>query len=83
MSSLYVGNLSPDASESSVRSMFSAYGTVRSVRMASDIFTGKCVGFGFVEMAGDEARAAIAGLNGKDCDGRTMKVYFEITYIRR
>lgn len=77
MKKLFVGNLPADASEDSVRAMFSTYGTVRSIRVASDIFTGRCKGFGFVEMEGHEARAAIAGLNGKNCNGQPMKVNFE------
>jgi len=78
MKKLFVGNLPPDASEDSVRTLFSAYGTVRSINMACDIFTGKCKGFGFIEMEGHEARAAIAGLNGKDCEGRPMRVYYDM-----
>lgn len=77
MKKLFIGNLPPDANEESVRTLFSGYGTVRSINMACDIFTGKCKGFGFIEMEGHEARAAIAGLNGKDFNGRPMKVYYE------
>ena len=58
MKKLFVGNLPLDATEDSVREMFSAYGTVRSINVASDIFTGRCKGFGFIEMEGHEARAA-------------------------
>jgi RNA recognition motif-containing protein len=50
MKKMFVGNLPPDASEESVREMFSAYGTVRGINVATDIFTGKCKGFGFVWM---------------------------------
>ena len=42
MKKMFVGNLPPEASEESVREMFSAFGTVRSISVASDIFTGKC-----------------------------------------
>lgn len=77
MKKLFVGNLPSNASEDTVRRLFSTYGTVRSIRVACDIFTGKCKGFGFIEMEGHEARAAIAGLNGKDCDGKPMRVYFD------
>ena len=77
MKKIFIGNLPQDATEESVHAMFSAYGTVRSISVASDIFTGKCKGFGFVEMEGHEARAAIAGLNGKDFNGKPMKVNFE------
>jgi RNA recognition motif-containing protein len=53
------------------------FGTVRSLKLVTDIFSGQCKGFGFIEMEGHEARAAIAGLNGKDFNGKPMKVNFE------
>jgi RNA recognition motif-containing protein len=75
---LFVGNLPNDATEDSIRGMFSAYGTVRSVDMATDIFTGKCKGFCFIEMEGHEARAAQAALDGSSQDGGGfLKVRFE------
>ena len=78
MKKMFIGNLPPDASEDSVREMFAAYGTVRSINVASDIFTGKCKGFGFVEMEGHEARAALAVLDGRTLpDGGFLKVRFE------
>jgi RNA recognition motif-containing protein len=57
--------------------LFSEFGTVRSVRLATDVFTGRCKGFGFVEMEGHEARAAIAALDGKDLGGKPLKVRYE------
>lgn len=77
MKSIFVGNLSPDASEQSVTDMFAQFGTVRSVRLVADVFTGKCRGFGFIGMEGHEARAAIAGLDGKTVDGNALRVRFE------
>jgi RNA recognition motif-containing protein len=78
MKKLFIGNLPPEATEESVREMFAAYGTVRSVNVAHDIFTGKCKGFGFVEMEGHEARAAQAALDGNMMGGdRSLKVRFE------
>jgi RNA recognition motif-containing protein len=79
MKKMFIGNLPPDASEDSVREMFAAYGTVRSINVASDIFTGKCKGFGFVEMEGHEARAAQAALDGNMVDGgeRSLRVRFD------
>ena len=79
MKKLFVGNLPQDATESSVHEMFSAYGTVRSISVTSDIFTGKCKGFGFIEMEGHEARAAQAGLDGSMIGNsdRSLKVRFE------
>jgi len=79
MKKMFIGNLPPDASEDSVREMFAAYGTVRSINVASDIFTGKCKGFGFVEMEGHEARAAQVALDGSFPEGGkgALKVRFE------
>ena len=59
--------------------MFEAFGTVRSIDLAHDIFTGKCKGFGFVEMEGHEARAAQAALDGSIPvgGGDSLKVMFE------
>lgn len=74
---MFVGNLPEDASEESVTKLFHEYGTVRSIRLASDVFTGKCRGFGFIEMEGHEARAAIAALDGKTWGGNALRVRFE------
>jgi RNA recognition motif-containing protein len=72
---LYVGNLSFDTQEDGLRALFASYGTVNSVAIISDRDTGRSKGFGFVEMGSDdEARAAIAGANGKDVNGRQIKV---------
>ena len=76
MKKIFVSNLSNDASEESVREIFSTYGTVRSIQIATDIFTRKCRGYGFIEMEGHEARAAINGLDGKFLDGKNLRVRF-------
>jgi len=73
---LYISNLAHEASEESVREIFSEYGTVRSIQVAKDIFTGQCRGFGFIEMEGHEARAAISGLDGKFFKGKNLRVRF-------
>ena len=78
MKKLFVGNLSSNSSEETVRNLFSEYGTVRSIDIVTDIFTRKCRGFGFVEMEGHEARAAIQGLDGKYIDDKPLKVKFEV-----
>lgn len=77
MKKMFVGNLPAEASEQSVRELFSEFGTVRSIQLAADIFTRKCRGFGFVEMEGHEARAAIAALDGKTFSGKSLRVRFE------
>lgn len=74
---MFVNNLPADASEEAVRELFAAYGTVRSIHVVTDVFTRKCRGFGFVEMEGHEARAAIAGLDGKTFGGKPLRVRFE------
>jgi hypothetical protein len=72
---IYVGNLSFDTTDSTLRTLFSAYGTISSATVLSDRETGRSRGFGFVEMENDsEAMAAITGLNGKAVDGRNLNV---------
>lgn len=71
---MFVGNLPADATEETVSSLFAEFGTVRSIKLATDVFSGKCKGFGYVEMEGHEARAAIAGLNGKLMGSKNLKV---------
>ena len=74
MLKMFVGNLSPEIREADLRELFSQHGTVRSIRIMADVFSGQCRGFGFIEMEGHEARAAIAALNGRDFKGRPIKV---------
>ncbi len=74
MKSLYVGNLPFTASEDELRALFSAYGTVESLRLVTDRETGQPRGFGFVEMADNEAARAIQELDGKEFDGRTLRI---------
>jgi RNA recognition motif-containing protein len=78
MKKMFIGNLPAAASEDDVTELFSEFGTVRSLKLASDIFTGKCRGFGFIEMEGHEARAAISALDGKLFKGQALKVREEI-----
>lgn len=77
MKKLFVGSLPPEATQDSVKALFSEFGTVRSIEVARDVFSGKCKGFAFIEMEGHEARAAIAGLNGKFMGDKSLKVNFE------
>ncbi len=74
-SKLYVGNLSFDMDDAALDRLFDAYGTVVSAAVINDRNTGRSKGFGFVEMSThDEAKAAIDGLNGQECEGRMLKV---------
>jgi len=72
--SLYVGNLSWSTTESALQSLFAPFGEVLSARVMSDRDTGRSRGFGFVEMQESEARNAIAELDGKEVDGRKLRV---------
>jgi RNA recognition motif-containing protein len=75
MKNIFVGNLSFGATESSVRSLFEAYGAVDRVSIVTDRDTGQARGFGFVEMSNNtEADRAITELNGRELDGRAMNV---------
>lgn len=78
MKKMFIGNLARSVTEADVRALFSRHGTVRSVKLVSDVFSGECKGFGFVEMEGHEARAAMAGLDGADFQGRPLKVREEV-----
>ena len=75
MKNIFVGNLSFRTTEDSLRSAFQSFGEVLKVNMVVDRDTGRARGFAFVEMANeDEANRAIAGLNGKELDGRALTV---------
>lgn len=72
---IYVGNLSYDTSDARLGEVFQAYGKVVSVKTIVDRDSGRSKGFAFVEMGTDEeARAAIAALNGTSLDNRQIKV---------
>jgi RNA recognition motif-containing protein len=81
---LYVGNLSYNTTEDGLRSFFSGFGNVVSVKIIFDRETGNSKGFGFVEMGADEeATAAIAGTNGREFEGRQLRVNEAIDKPRR
>ena len=71
---LYVGNLSYSVNDSVLKELFGAYGNVESARVISDRDSGQSKGFGFVEMSDADAQQAMSALNGKDQDGRALKV---------
>lgn len=72
---LYVGNLSYNTTDDSMRETFAQAGTVESATVIMDRMSGRSRGFGFVEMSTDEeAQAAIEMFNGKEIDGREVTV---------
>jgi len=74
-SKLYVGNLSFNLTDDDIRGAFEAHGAVTDVYVAMDKMTGRPRGFAFVTMGTpEEAKAAIAALNGKDIGGRAISV---------
>jgi RNA recognition motif-containing protein len=73
--SIYVGNLSYDATTEDLTSVFAEYGSVKRVQLPTDRETGRMRGFAFVEMAADsEENAAIEALDGAEWMGRDLKV---------
>jgi len=75
MKNIYVGNLSFQSTEEGIERLFAQHGKVSSVRIISDLETGRSRGFCFVEMPNDrEAEAAINALNNFEMDGRPLKV---------
>ena len=74
MTKLYVGNLSFDTTEDSLRALFAQHGTVESAKLISDRETGRPRGFGFVEMSNAEAAKAMQALNGMEFGGRALRV---------
>ena len=72
---LYVGSLPYSLTEEQLKDVFVPYGTVVSVRIVTDKFTGKSKGFGFVEMETQEAaQKAIEAVHGSEVGGRTLVV---------
>ena len=72
---IYCGNLSYDTNQDTLHALFAEYGEVESVNVITDRYTGRSKGFGFVEMASEQAAAeAIEALNGKSVDGREIRV---------
>ena len=72
---IYVGNLSWNVDENTLRDTFAAHGEVTSAQIITDRESGRSRGFAFVEMANDsEAQDAISAVNNKEIDGRQVKV---------
>lgn len=74
MKTIFVGNLTPEATEQDIKELFKEFGVVRKIDLPRDIFTGRNRGFVLVAMEGHEARAAMSGLNGKTFMGNILKV---------
>jgi RNA recognition motif-containing protein len=72
---VYVGNLSSDATDETIKQAFESFGEVTSARVIKDKYTGQSRGFGFVEMAvQSQAKTAINSLNGKELLGKQISV---------
>ena len=72
---IYVGNLSYDATDETIKQAFESFGEVTSARVIKDNYTGQSRGFGFVEMpTPSQAQSAIKSLNGKELLGKQISV---------
>jgi RNA recognition motif-containing protein len=72
---IYVGNLDFATTQEDLETLFSEFGEVENARIITDKMSGRSKGFGFIEMVSDEkAKAAIEALDGKEVNGRAIKV---------
>lgn len=72
---IYVGNLAYSTDDEILKNAFAEFGEVTAARIVADRMTGRSKGFGFVEMPDrEQAQAAIDALNGKELDGRSIRV---------
>ena len=72
---IYIGNLSGNTTEDTLKSLFAEFGDVESVKVIKDRFSGRPKGFGFIEMpSNSEADQAIKALNGNRVDGNHLKI---------
>ncbi|HNP73662.1 MAG TPA: RNA-binding protein [Kouleothrix sp.] len=71
---LFVGNLSWNVDDVQLEQIFSEYGEVTSARVVTDRDTGRSRGFGFVEIDASDVAAVISATNGRDVDGRQIRV---------
>jgi RNA recognition motif-containing protein len=74
MKKIYVGNLPWSTDDSGLRDLFSTVGEVHSAAVVSDRETGRSRGFGFIEMDDSDADKAISELNGREVDGRQLRI---------
>ena len=72
---IYIGNLSGNTTEDTLKTMFAEYGEIESIKVIKDRFSGRTKGYGFIEMpSNSEADQAIKALNGNRLDGNHIKV---------
>ncbi|MDD5686759.1 MAG: RNA-binding protein [Elusimicrobia bacterium] len=71
---IYVGGMAVEVTDEELKAAFQAFGEVTSVNVIKDKGTGASRGFGFVEMADEAGKAAIAGMNGKELKGKPLTV---------
>ncbi len=72
---IYVGNMSYGTTEEGLKELFGKYGEVEAVKIITDRETGRAKGFGFITMNDESAaKSAIEDLDGKEFDGRTLRV---------
>lgn len=72
---IYVGRIPSQSTEEEIKKVFEAYGQLSSIELITDRHTGELRGFGYIEMPEkSEAEAAIAGLNGKNFNGKKLTV---------
>lgn len=71
---LFVGNLPWSVGDAELGQIFAAHGEVQSARVISDRDTGRSRGFGFVEMETDDVGALIRATDGREVDGRNLRV---------
>ncbi len=74
MKKIYVGNLPWSVGDVELEELFASLGTVHSAKVITDRDTGRSRGFGFVEMDDEAGDKAIAELNGKDIEGRQLRI---------
>ncbi len=82
MINISVRGLSSSTTEQSLQKLFDEFGTVHSLNLVRDMFTGKCRGFASVKMEGHEAKVAIASLNNREIDGSVIRVEKERSRLK-